>query len=104
MVGPLITEQWLLDEQACENEFILAMKTWPGGTQLTEEVLVIAARLPVQIEWLAEHLLTDTALVLFNKQKPFYPSEVSKDEAWVRHQVVLARLLWSIGEGSGWKF
>ena len=52
-----ITAEWLTLHNACEEQQVLFEKTWPDGAHVTKKALVRAAKVGLNLEWFAEHVL-----------------------------------------------
>lgn len=52
-----ITRKWLDQHGACKDQADLFERIWPEGVAVTEEALVDAAKVGLNLDWLAERVL-----------------------------------------------
>ena len=56
-----ITREWLEGHDACRSQVDIFAAEWPDGVEITEESLNRAVALSLNLDWLAERVLTAPA-------------------------------------------
>jgi len=69
MIPKRITVAWLRRRKACENQVSIFGVEWPQGASLSRENLLRAAELKLDLDWLAEEILTPPLRDAYQKAK-----------------------------------
>lgn len=63
-----ITRKWLNSHEACEEHVELFEKVWPDGTVITQEAISKAAKEGLNLEWFAQHVLSETVYASYEAE------------------------------------
>ena len=76
-----LTEAMLRSHHACEERVVIFALEWPDGCDVTEETLLRAIELGLNIVWFAHEFLAGPLLAEFERQRALLWAEVERQEA-----------------------
>ena len=85
-----ITADWLRQQGACADQVAIFAQHWPKGATITLRGLHKAARVGLDLDWLAERILNPTAWATY---------DAARAPAWATYNAARATALWSTLRG-----
>ena len=85
---PVITHEWLVEHDACEDQRDVFAAEWPDGVVLSEQSLYRAAELGLDLWWFAREYLPAPLLAEYERQRALLWAEYERQEAplWAEYE------------------